>query len=98
MVVTVHPIDVYKMALPDNFWFPFLDQPQSYVVIFAIIYFYIYKYIVKEWNHIISINDIVTFNESLENFSMPIVELKSIEDSTQEYRIVILNITLFGKK
>ena len=67
LFVTVHPRNVCKMVFPDHLWLPFLDQPQSDKVVFAIIYFGIYKYLVTEWKHGIYINDIVKFNGSLEN-------------------------------
>ena len=50
------------MKLTDNLWLPFIGKPQPNVVLFVIFYFDKYKYIVTEWNHDISIYDIVTFN------------------------------------
>ena len=38
-------------------------QPQSDIIVFAIITFQIYYILVKKWKHGIGINDIITFNE-----------------------------------
>ena len=44
---------------------PFLDQPQSDIVVFSIINFQIYYIILSEWKHGIGHIDIITFNEEL---------------------------------
>ena len=68
LFVRVNPINIYKFEFSYHLWLPFLDQPQSDVVFFAIIYFQIYKNIVIEWKHGIRPNDKITFNEKLEFF------------------------------
>ena len=77
------------IVFSNNIWFLFIDQAQSDVVVFTMISFYIYKYIVTYWKHRIYINYIVKFNESLENLSMPIVELTNIDELSHEYGVVI---------
>ena len=47
-----------------------------------------YKYIEIEWKHGISINDIVTFNETLQNLSTYIFGLTKIDESSHEYGVV----------
>ena len=37
MFVTVHPKKSYKVAFPYHQWLPFIDQPQSYEVVFSMI-------------------------------------------------------------
>ena len=66
-----------KMKFTDHLWLVFIDQPQSYVVACEIIYFDIYKYIVTEWKNGIFINEIVKFNETLEDLSTEVLELKN---------------------
>ena len=39
LFVIVNPRNACKMGFSDHLWLPFLDQPQSYVVAFAMIYF-----------------------------------------------------------
>ena len=70
------------MEITDHLWLSFIDQPQSDVFVFAMIYFDIYKYLVTEWNNGISINNIVTFNEYLEKSLMSIEELINIDESS----------------
>ena len=43
-------------------WLPFIDQPQSDVVVFATIYFDIYINIATEQKHGMSTNDTIKFN------------------------------------
>ena len=62
LFVTVNPRNACKLEFNYHLWIPFIDQPQSYVVFFAIIYFQIYKNIVTEWKHGISKNSIIKFN------------------------------------
>ena len=57
-------------------------------MVFAIIYFDIYKNILTECKHAISTNDILTFNETLENLSTDIVEWTNIYESSYEESIV----------
>ena len=56
-----------------HLWLPFIDQPQSDAVVFAIITFDLYKKIVTKREHVISTNDEFTFNENLENLSTSIL-------------------------
>ena len=72
---------MYKFTFPDNLWLPFIDQPQSDEVVFAIISFDVYKYLVITWKGGIFINEIYTLNEKLENMSTSIVRLKNIDES-----------------
>ena len=60
--VIVKPKNVCKLEFADHLWLPFLDQPQSNIVVFSIITFDIYNILVKKWRHIICPNDIITFN------------------------------------
>ena len=69
LFVIVNPRNVCKLVFADHLWLPFHDQPQSDVVVVSIIYFRAYKNILTEWKHGISINDIITFNKTLENVS-----------------------------
>ena len=54
-----------KLEFEDHLWLTFLDQPQSEIVVFAIITFHIYTIIVTKWKHGIYTNDLITFNEEL---------------------------------
>ena len=63
-----------------NFWLTFLDQPQSDIVVFAIIIFQIYNIIITKWKHVIGYNDIITFNEELKILSASIIQLVNIDD------------------
>ena len=60
--VTFNPSNTCKMGLAYRLWLPFLDQPQSDVVVCAIINSGIYQNLLIEWKHGISTNDILTFN------------------------------------
>ena len=42
LFVTVNPRSACKLEFSDHLWLPFIDQPQSYVVVCAMIYFHIY--------------------------------------------------------
>ena len=46
LFVTVNPNNACKQEFYDNLWLPFLDQPQSDVLVFAIFPFYICKTLV----------------------------------------------------
>ena len=61
--VAVHPKNPYKPEFSDNLWPAFLDQPQSYVVVFEIISFRIYIILVIKWEHVKVPNDIIKLNE-----------------------------------
>ena len=77
------------MEFSGHLWLPFLDQPQSDIVFFAIIYFQIYHILVSKWKHGIGPNDIITFNEEFEFLSTWIIELVNIDESSHESAIVI---------
>ena len=47
---TVQPKNECKSGFADHLWLPFLDQPQSDIVVFSIINFQIYKILVKNGN------------------------------------------------
>ena len=62
----------YRRELPDvrsrvtiHLWIPFIDQPQSEVVVFAMITFHIYTILVKKRKYGIGPNNIFSFNEEL---------------------------------
>ena len=78
-----------KLEFADNLWLPFLDRPQSDIVVFAIITFQIYKILLTKWNHVIGPNNIITLNEWLENIPTSIIELADIDESSHEEVIVI---------
>ena len=46
----VNPQNAYKLRSADNLWILFLDQPQSHVLVFAIVNFHINIIIVKNEN------------------------------------------------
>ena len=46
--VTFQPKNACKLEFVDNLWLPFLDQPQSDILVFAIITFQIYSILVKK--------------------------------------------------
>ena len=52
-----------RLEFVDHLWLSFLDQPQSGIVVFEIVNFYIYNILVTKWKHRIVPNDIITFNE-----------------------------------
>ena len=56
------------MLFPDNLCLSYIDQPQSYGILFEIIFFGVYKYPVLTPYNGIYINDIVTLDEQLEHF------------------------------
>ena len=61
--------NAFKLEFSDNLWLPFIDQPQSDIVVFEIITFQIYIVLVTKSKHRIGPNDIITFNEELEFLS-----------------------------
>ena len=63
--VTFHPQNACRLEFADHLWLPFLDQPQSDIVVFAVITFQIYNILVSKWKHGIGPIDIITFNEEL---------------------------------
>ena len=73
LFVTVNTRNVCKLEFSDYLWLPFHDQPQSYVVVFEITYFYIYTNITTKRKHGISTNDRIKLNENVENFSIAII-------------------------
>ena len=56
------------------------------------IYFHIYINIVTKWKHGTSTNDIIIFNENLENVSTALIELKNIDESSHEEAPVLIKI------
>ena len=58
-------LNACKLESADHLWLPFLDQPQSEIVVSVIITFHIYDIIVTKWKHGIGPNNIITFNEEL---------------------------------
>ena len=54
-----------KLEFIDNLWLPFLDQPQSGIVVFPRINFQIYNILVSKWKHGIGNIEIITFNDKL---------------------------------
>ena len=63
LFVTFHPKNVCKLEFSDNLWLPFLDQPQSDVMVFSIITFQMYKILVIKWNHVIGPTYMIKLNE-----------------------------------
>ena len=51
------------MEFADHLWLPFVDQPQSDIVIFSIITFHTYNILVTKCRHGIGPNNIITLNE-----------------------------------
>ena len=47
--VIVQPKNACKLEFADHLWMPFLEQPQSYILVFAIIDFHIYNIRVTKW-------------------------------------------------
>ena len=84
----VNPKSACKLEFADHLWIPFLDQPQSDVVDFAILYFHIHIMLVTEWKHGIGPNYIITFNEELENLSTSNIELSNSDEYSHEETIV----------
>ena len=61
-IVTVQPKNACKLEFVDNLLLPFLDQPQSHIVVFSVISFQIYRIIVSKWKFVIVPIDIITFH------------------------------------
>ena len=67
--VTGQPENACKLKFADHLWLPFIDQPQSDVVVFEMINFQIYYIVVTKWKLRIGPNTIITFNGWLEFLS-----------------------------
>ena len=63
--VIVQQKNTCKLEFSDHLWLPFIGQPQSDIVVFAIITFQIYNIIVTRWKHGIFPNDIIAFDEEI---------------------------------
>ena len=63
--VTVQPKNACKLE--------FFDQPQSDIVVFAVIDFQIYNILVSKWKNGIGPIDIITLNDELEFISTSII-------------------------
>ena len=48
LFVTVQPKNACKLEFSDHLWIPFIDQPQSEIVVFAMITFNIYNILVQK--------------------------------------------------
>ena len=77
------------MEFSDHLWLPFLDQPQSGILVSAIIAFHIYNILVTKWKYGIGPNDLITLNEELEFISTSIIELVKIDGLSHENATVI---------
>ena len=77
------------MEFVDHVWLPFLDQPQSDIVVFEVITFQIYNILVSKWKNRMGPIDIITFNDESEFLSTSIIELIKIDESSHENTIVI---------
>ena len=77
------------MEFADHLWLTFLDQPDSDIMVFAIITFHRYNIIVTKWKHVIGSNDITKFNKELEFLSASIKKLVIIDESWHKIAIVI---------
>ena len=69
---------------------PFIDQPQSDIIVFAKINFHIYNIIVKKWKHGIGPNDIITFNGELWFILTILIGLVNINEFSHKEEILIL--------
>ena len=78
LFVAINPRNACKMEFSGHLWLPFPDQLQSDVVVFAIIYFGVYKNLLTAWKHGTSSTDLITLNETFDNLSTAIVELTHI--------------------
>ena len=61
--VAFQPKNSCRLEFADNLWLQFLHQPQSYIVVFAIITFHVYNILVTKWKNGIGPIDIITLNE-----------------------------------
>ena len=59
---TVQPKNECRLEFSDHLWLPFLEQPQSKILVFVIITFQIYNIVVTKWKHGIGPKDIIIFN------------------------------------
>ena len=84
MFVIFQPKEACKLESADHLWLPFLDQPQSEIVVFAIINFNMYNILVTKWKHGIGPKEILSFNEELEILLKSIIELVNIHESSHE--------------
>ena len=71
--VTVQQKNAYKLEFVDHLWLPFLDQPQSDILVFTIITFHKYNIPVSKWKHGIFHIYIITFNEEFKSLSTSII-------------------------
>ena len=65
--------NVCKIEFSNHLWLQFLDQTQSYVVVFTVIYSDIYKILVTEWKYGISTNDIITLINNYQRLQFTLV-------------------------
>ena len=63
LFVTNQLKDACKLEFADHLWLPFFDQPQSDILVFAIITFKIYNILVTKWKNGIYPNDMIKFNK-----------------------------------
>ena len=70
----------YKLEFVDHLWRPFIDEPQSDIVVFAIIILQVHNTLVTKQKHIIVPNDLITFNDESEFLSVSIIELVNVEN------------------
>ena len=61
--VAVQPKNAFKLEFVENLWLPFFDQPQSNIVVHAIITFQIYNILVTKFKREIGANDIINGNK-----------------------------------
>ena len=73
LFVTVQPKNACKFESADHLWLPFIDQPQSDIIVSAIVSFHVYNVIVTKCKHGIVHNDIITFNKGLKFISTSIL-------------------------
>ena len=71
--VTVQPKNAIKLEFVDYLQLPFIDQPQSEIVVSAVINFQMYNIIVSKWKHGIGPIDIIKFNDKLSFISTSII-------------------------
>ena len=87
--VTVQPKNACKLEFTYHLWLPFIHQPQSNIVVFAIITFHIYHVLVTKLKHGIFPKDRITINKELEILTTSVKELTNIDESSHENAIVI---------
>ena len=69
----VQPKNACNLVFTYHLCLPFIDPPQSEILVFAIITFQINKILVHKWKHVIGPNDILSFNEKLDINSTSII-------------------------